>query len=480
MEIHNVRLGLASNSSSTHSLIFTSEQLTDDVDGADFGWSYWTAASKEKRGEYAALQVYHNLTDAVGPEIALIVTKEWTGVDLPSSHSDWDNMKAADGYIDHQSVFILPTRWGGKTPHPEFVQEFTEFLTQDGLVIGGGNDNDSTTHHAHYQGTATGLPLPQDGRNKNWVCRMDEFEGSRYWSVFNRESGTKIRMSFNQLEGFNPTKATRPELVDIKITDYCPFGCAFCYMDSTEKGRHASTSVLRSITYALKDMEVFEVALGGGEPTLHPDFVDILKNFRYYGIVPNFTTKSLGWLRDDEQRTAILEHAGAFAYSATDAGEVQKLAEAVKDHVPYPRSQRVSVHYVLGTADQEMLEEIIKACAENHLRLTILGYKTVGRGDQFTPLENDWIGAVRRARENKLYLNVAIDTPLAAQYEQEILEAGISPKLFHTEEGKFSMYIDAVDGKMGASSFGNPTDMTPFDFGDYPYGEKIQAAFMQW
>ena len=35
--------------------------------------------------------------------------------------------------------------------------------------------------------------------------------------------------------------------------------------------------------------------------------------------------------------------------------------------------------------------------------------------------------------------------------------------MYHTREGAFSMYIDAVQMKMGASSFDESVDLVPFD-----------------
>ena len=50
MKIHNVRLGHATNSSSSHSIIFDPvSKATDDYD--DFGWSFFTLASKEAKEE---------------------------------------------------------------------------------------------------------------------------------------------------------------------------------------------------------------------------------------------------------------------------------------------------------------------------------------------------------------------------------------------------------------------------------------------
>jgi len=65
--------------------------------------------------------------------------------------------------------------------------------------------------------------------------------------------------------------------VDIKITDYCPFGCPFCYQGSTVKGIHADFEELKkAIDFFVDKVGVFEVILGGGEPTLYPHIEDLL------------------------------------------------------------------------------------------------------------------------------------------------------------------------------------------------------------
>lgn len=49
--------------------------------------------------------------------------------------------------------------------------------------------------------------------------------------------------------------------------------------------------------------------------------------------------------------------------------------------------------------------------------------------------------------------NVAIDTTLAYVCKDRLGKAGVPPITYHTEEGAFSMYIDAVSGKIGPSSY---------------------------
>ena len=59
---------------------------------------------------------------------------------------------------------------------------------------------------------------------------------------------------------------------------------------------------------------VFEIALGGGEPTLLPDFAELLAAIRDGGMVPNVTTN--GTIHRPEIVGALAEHAGVVHLSA--------------------------------------------------------------------------------------------------------------------------------------------------------------------
>jgi radical SAM protein with 4Fe4S-binding SPASM domain len=59
---------------------------------------------------------------------------------------------------------------------------------------------------------------------------------------------------------------------------------------------------------------VLEVAVGGGEPTLLPDFPDLLAAIRAAGMVPNVTTN--GTVRAPRVLQALAEHAGVVHLSA--------------------------------------------------------------------------------------------------------------------------------------------------------------------
>jgi MoaA/NifB/PqqE/SkfB family radical SAM enzyme len=99
------------------------------------------------------------------------------------------------------------------------------------------------------------------------------------------------------------------------VTYRCNLRCAYCYAESgpgREPGPGAE--VRRRIVERLAAWGVLEVALGGGEPTLLPDFVALLAAIRAAGLVANVTTN--GTNRRPGVLRALAEHAGMVHLSA--------------------------------------------------------------------------------------------------------------------------------------------------------------------
>jgi MoaA/NifB/PqqE/SkfB family radical SAM enzyme len=98
----------------------------------------------------------------------------------------------------------------------------------------------------------------------------------------------------------------------------CNLTCAFCYSESgpgREPGPDPQTR--RRIVERLAAWGVLEVALGGGEPTLLPDFPELLASIRACGMVPNVTTN--GTIHRPEIIAALAGHAGVVHLSADEA-----------------------------------------------------------------------------------------------------------------------------------------------------------------
>jgi len=441
MKLLQFRQGFATNSSSSHSNIITNPltklvltgkgERADDFTPGEFGWEPFTISSEEGRMEYYAYMIGANLDLPFWMKEALAYSI--TGIHITE-----------DGYIDHQSVFSLPRSWKDEGLDQQFLQELKTFLLQDGITIIGGNDNSEDTHSMAKCGPAVLNKMPHSGGD--WVCRKNGDE----WTLFDRKEGAKLTFTLDNTK-IERTRPNAPELIDIKITNFCPYACSFCYQNSTAQGKHADQEKIRDIVYECEEHKVFEVAIGGGEPTLHPDFEDILHAFRSHGVVPNFTTRNLSWLRDEKRRPLILKECGAFAVSVDESAMVKELGELIKR---YDIENKVVIHYVLGSAGLWTFEGILREAHAQGIGITLLGWKTTGRGAT-GPLHDNttWLDVIKQYASKFECPRIGIDTCIANEYEKEIKLANIPDWLFYTEEGKFSMYYDAVEEKWGPSSF---------------------------
>lgn len=444
MKIHNVRLGFATNSSSTHSIVVLPrerrEGITDSEDAisGDFGWNYFTAASYKTKRLYLATLLKQELA-GMHPDILAAVTKSWLGVNVPEGGA----------YIDHQSVISLPSGDGLKP----FFAELRDLVLRDDVVVLGGNDNDGREHPAGEGGTAVARMAPLDSTPGSMRARKD----GDVWSFFDVRDGTKVRFCLDK-DAPKVTKASAPELVDLKITDKCPFNCAFCYQGSTATAKHGATYEIFRVIDMLRKWGTFEIAVGGGEPTLHPEFPRIIQHIVDAGMVPNFTTKNLAWLREPVARE-ILSKVGGVAFSVEKDDEIGDIVSMVNTlrggEDAYYWLNKINIQCVMGVIDSYAMYRIYEETSRLNVRLTLLGYKQDGRGSSVKPVSTEgWVKELSALRDNSPHSRgVSIDTALAKKHEAELKAAGFDDILFETEEGKFSAYIDAVDGFMAASSF---------------------------
>lgn len=430
MHITNVRCGFACNSSSSHSIILVppSQHLSDDHSGFEFGWDNFTLVSPEAKLSYLAVLLYQNLTGSLNEDLARHVVKGLTGISL-----------SEDAYIDHQSMLTLPQSFDRKGVHPEFVADLKKYLLRPEVVILGGNDN-SDGHPLCDSGQRVDLHLPQEYRCEP-VARKD----GQTWTLFSVDTGTKVRFSFVDANDV----PTRPELVDVKITDYCPFGCAYCYQNSTPKGEHAEESVLGGLAWALGNMQVFECAIGGGEPTLHPHFAEFVESLRAHGVVPNFTTRNIQWFRQPEA-DKIMPLIGSVAVSVSTTEEA-KQALSSAHHAGF--ISKLTLQVIDKVVYEHTLRSILTLAREYTVPVTLLGYKESGRGKTGYRTKTNWVQVVRSMKGGMPRLGV--DTAIVREYGDALKELEIPRLLYDDREGVHSMYIDAVEETASAASYGD-------------------------
>jgi radical SAM protein with 4Fe4S-binding SPASM domain len=116
------------------------------------------------------------------------------------------------------------------------------------------------------------------------------------------------------------------------VTYRCNLHCPFCYSDSgPQRPLGPDNETRRRLVERLAAWGVLEVALGGGEPTVLPDFPELLAAIRAAGMVPNVTSN--GTLRGDAVLRALAEHAGVVQLSA----DHPELLDAARGHGVFAR-----------------------------------------------------------------------------------------------------------------------------------------------
>ena len=506
MEVFNVRFGLATNSSSAHSLIFLPQgKRAEDFPGryvpeppdpeddepdwvipmnreprdfefGDYGRFKFTCASPEAKLRYLSVFLKDRLFDTLPYNVAKLVMDSWIGEGV------WQE----SDYIDHQSWYFLPSQFGEKIPDEQFFMELKEFFMKENLVVLGDCD-ETEDDHPLADGSEFRLPIPlEPGWNSQIVCRKDD--QYNYWTVFDQGSGTKMRFRLcddPKLFQDVPKKASAPELIDIKITDYCPFGCTFCYQASTKEGKHAQDWEVEHLSDFLKELKVFEVAFGGGEPTMHPNFIGILEKYRENGIVPNFTTRNLAWLRDPQKWQPIIEHCGAFAFSAANDKDIIQLSHLLGYNGI--STEKANLHVVMGTLSKWEYERILKTAFIHQMRVTLLGYKETGFGKNFRKQDYEWwLDSLKEISQSHggYGRGVSIDTVLAAEHQDKLIEADIPEWMYETRDGSYSCYIDMVGQKIGPNSYCKDEEMFSLKHedneGEYNMATLILRNFQRW
>jgi hypothetical protein len=451
--LQNVRLGFATNSSSSHSIVFANdtglplpkESLVNSKyrwkpDDFQFGWELFELDSPNTKLAYLAIIVAASLSHTpLSTSMADMVLREFfagTGIEnaIPMVHQ---------GYINHQSMFNIP--YNNLAVLGQRVREYIEVFTDPRITIYGGNDNDDSRHEETDTEQHLGFWGYYSSRNNGIRCRKD---GDAI-ILFNETTGAKLRYS----SASTPyTKAIIPELVDLKITDYCPYNCEFCYQASTRAGRAAPLWYIEEILSALGTLGTFEIAIGGGEPTTHPQFARILSETRNVGIVPNFTTFAVDWLLDQEIVESVEAHCGGIGVSVHTSRDYAKLAK-IKGRLP---NKRIVAQHVFGSQPMGDLQRIMWNAKCDGIPVLLLGLKTTGRGKDFAPVDMTsdcyWL---------KHLPELSVDTAFVERHQNILDLIGADKVLISAKEGAFSMYIDAVEERMGPSSYCDASEMVP-------------------
>lgn len=284
-----------------------------------------------------------------------------------------------------------------------------------------------------------------------------------------------------------------PLEVHFSVTNQCSAGCKSCYMDSGEKEKEelSSTDFKKAIDL-LSEMNVFHIALGGGEAFEREDFFEIVEYARQKGLVPNLTTN--GYLITSElaekcrifgQVNVSLDGTGE-AYNRTRiAGGFQKAKVALENLKK--AGVRCGINCMVTNQNFSHLKDIFKLANQLKLEdIEFLRYKPSGRGKneyrkmRLTDEQNKNLFPALTSLSKKYKVKAKIDCsfiPMLCWHkpDREIMEKF---SVYGCEAGNVLLGIRA-DGRFAGCSFCS-NDESVFDLKEQWHTSKHLSACRNW
>ena len=181
-----------------------------------------------------------------------------------------------------------------------------------------------------------------------------------------------------------------PTIIDFQITERCSQNCPHCYAASSPDASHLPMKDIIMVLDQIRDLGVFQLALGGGEPLEHPDIRNILRACHERGILCNLTTS--GHRLSLKNLIALKRYCGAVGVSLEAVGERYRLVRQ-QGFTRFDRSLNLLLKAGIPTVLQVTLSvenlidvpSIVDFCLTrpNLYGVIFLAYKPVGRGAGF-------------------------------------------------------------------------------------------------
>ncbi len=102
------------------------------------------------------------------------------------------------------------------------------------------------------------------------------------WAIVDLSGDTIARWDWTE-HRYLPTADPIPESASqryawLEVTTHCPHRCRHCFLGERLGHGHAPAQAVHNALDQLLEWNVAEIVISGGEPTMHPDFVAILRH----------------------------------------------------------------------------------------------------------------------------------------------------------------------------------------------------------
>lgn len=253
--------------------------------------------------------------------------------------------------------------------------------------------------------------------------------------------GTVIRETED--DEFIPAFASN---MDIKISNYCDMGCKFCHEGSTKNGKHGDILNEKFIE-TLHPYQ--EVALGGGDATSHPDLIPFLQRLKDRKVIVNMTVNQKHFEQKQDLIRRLVDEKLIYGIGVSLVNPTDEFISLVKQ---YPNAVIHVINGVLRPSD-------IEALSDNNLKMLILGYKQLRRGNEWYNEDHENIVVKQMWLKDNLaeiinhFKVVSFDNLAIEQLEvQRLMSKEEWDEFYMGDDSEFTYFIDMVEGKFSKNS----------------------------
>ena len=253
--------------------------------------------------------------------------------------------------------------------------------------------------------------------------------------------GTKVRETED-----DEFVAAFAENMDIKISNYCDMGCKFCHEGSTKNGKHGDILNDKFIE-TLHPYQ--EVALGGGDATSHPDLIPFLQKLKDRKVIVNMTVNQKHFEQKQDLIRRLVDEKLIYGIGVSLVNPTDEFISLVKQ---YPNAVIHVINGVLRPSD-------VEALSDNNLKMLILGYKQLRRGNEWYNEDHENIVVKQMWLKDNLaeiinhFKVVSFDNLAIEQLEvQRLMSKEEWDEFYMGDDGTMTYYIDMVERKFARSS----------------------------
>lgn len=266
------------------------------------------------------------------------------------------------------------------------------------------------------------------------------YQNGNYIVTINTLDGTKIRE--NDLDNLTPAFA---ENCDVKITDKCDGGCAFCYEGCTPNGKHGD---ILNPKFLDTLHPYTELAINGNDLS-HPDLLVFLQKIKDKNIIVNMTVNQIHFERHYTLIKTLIQQKAIYGLGISLRKPTDEFINIVKQ---FPNAVIHTINGILSPTDYEILKD-------NGLKLLILGYKQLKRGIEYYESHEDNVHELQNWLYNNLkeMLNhfkvVSFDNLAIKQLDvKRLLSDRQWDEFYMGDDGNYTFYIDMVDNMFAKNS----------------------------